>query len=235
MIGDALRIEIERFAMVRIRRNEMFRMAERGEVTRSCIRGYLENLHYLISQSPRCLRRAGERSRDTGLSAVAEFFEHKLEEEFGHEIWAERDIASMSDSSTMLISGVLPAMQDLVAYIDETIERDPALYLAYILFAEYFTVMIGPVWLQLLEERCGIPRTSMTVVDKHVDLDVEHAEHGFEQVDDLVGDPAMLSTMREVLLGSMDRFERFCTELASTHADHDERARTVSSPQVTAA
>ena len=72
--------------------------------------------------------------------------------------------------------------------------------------------MIGPRWLALLEERCGVPQSSMTAVGNHVELDREHAEEGFAVIDDLVGDPKMLDgdarctrADDRVLLGSVLR------------------------------
>lgn len=235
MIGNALRVEIERFAVDRIRKSGLFRMAEDGRVGRACIRAYLENIHYLISHTPQCLQLAVDRSREKGLPEVARFFERKLAEETGHDVWAERDIASVSDSGAVRVPQVTDAMRDLVSFILATIEREPVLYLSYVLFAEYFTVVIGPEWVRLLDERCGIPRGSMTVIANHIELDVDHVEHALDEIDDLVGDPALLPAMREVLRESMARFEQFCVELADAYEGHDEQRRAVDSAHVSAA
>ncbi len=70
-------------------------------------------------------------------------------------------------------------MGDLILYLEETIDRDPALYLSYILFAGYLLVVLAPEWLVLLEERCGIPRgyRVRTASDANAALDVA-ARHG---------------------------------------------------------
>ena len=52
----------------------------------------------------------------------------------------------------------------------------------------------------------------MTAVDKHVELDREHAEEGFAVIDDFVGDPSMLPLMRQVMAESMAHFDAYCAE-----------------------
>jgi len=216
MIADALRAEIETFAKTKCRGNLLFRMAEEGNVDTVCIRAYLTNLHHLLRHTPICLVRARKRALALGKTDLAEHFRHKLIEEAGHFRWAEDDLASLP-GALQPSAGVLRSMERHIAFIIESIDEDPTLFLAYILFGEYFTVVLGPEWLRLLEERCGIPRTSMTVIDKHIEIDQGHVEEALDTIDDLVADPRMLPRMREVLRDSMDNFFAFCTELAESH------------------
>ncbi len=216
MIADALRAEIETFARKKCRENLLFRMAEEGTVDTACIRAYLTNLHHLLRNTPICLVRARKLAIARGDQKLAEHFRHKLIEEAGHFRWAEDDLASLP-ATVGAAPGVLPSMEHHIAYIVRIIDEDPSLFLGYILFGEYFTVEIGPEWLRLLEERCGVPRTSMTAVGNHIEIDQGHVEEALEHIDDLVGDPRMLPRMREVLRESMDNFYAFCTELAETH------------------
>ena len=216
MIADALRAEIETFAKTKSRENLLFRMAEEGNVDTVCIRAYLTNLHHLLRYTPICLVRARKLAIARGDHKLADHFKHKLVEEAGHFRWAEDDLASLP-ATVEAAPGVLPSMERHVAFILRTIDEDPTLFLAYILFGEYFTVVIGPEWLRLLEEKCGIPRTSMTVIDKHIEIDPGHVDEALDCIDDLVAEPSMLPRMREVLRDSMDYFYAFCTELAETH------------------
>ena len=105
------------------------------------------------------------------------------------------------------------------------IDDDPALYLAYILFAEQLVVILGPEWLELLEARCGIPRSSMTVIGNHAELDKEHVESALEEIDDLVGDPRKLPRMRDALRRSIGFFDRFCVEVTGEEHDADRTDR----------
>ncbi|MBX3200227.1 MAG: hypothetical protein KF894_18975 [Labilithrix sp.] len=232
MIADALRADIETFAKTRSRQNLLFQMAEQGNVDAVCIRAYLTNLHYLLRHTPICLVRARKLAIARGDHPLADHFKHKLVEEAGHFRWAEDDLASLP-ATVEASPGVLASMQRHVAFIIRTIDEDPSLFLAYILFGEYFTVVLGPEWLRLLEERCGIPRSSMTVVDKHIEIDQGHVEEALDSIDDLVGEPHMLPRMREVLRESMDHFYAFCTELAEVHGRVSEpvlRDRVVHAP-----
>jgi pyrroloquinoline quinone (PQQ) biosynthesis protein C len=83
------------------------------------------------------------------------------------------------------------------------------------LFAEYLTVLLGPPWLALLEERCGIPQSSMTVIANHAEEDRHHVEEALDEIDALVADPRKLRRMREVLLDSCGHFDRFCEEVTA--------------------
>lgn len=183
---------------------------------------YLANVHYLITHTPIHLARARDRARAVGDDALARHFAHKMGEEIGHDKWAERDLSRVAPLLTTPVKReVLPSMQSLVDYVAGVIDEDPTLYLAYILFTEQLMVMGGSEWLQLLEERCGIPRTSMTVVGNHVELDREHVEEALESIDDLVGDPRKLARMRRVIEETTMHFEHFCADVTETEGPHD--------------
>ena len=92
-------------------------------------------------------------------------------------------------------------------------ERDPTLHLSYMLFAEYFVALLGPEWLKLLEERCGVARSSMTFVANHAELDRDHAEEAFDLIDELVSDPRKLAPMRQVVVETIAAFDDFCDEM----------------------
>jgi hypothetical protein len=214
MIANALRAEIDSYAAQMRRSNPMFSKAEDGTFTPAHLTTYLSNIYELVKHTPIFLVRARDRACEFGDDRLAAHYDAKRGEEQGHDAWAERDIASIAPvSSTTLSPRTAPSMKNLLEYLRETIDRDPTLYLAYILFAEYLTVLLGDEWLGLLEANCGIPRSSVSVVGNHVDLDKEHVEHALDEIDDLVGDPRKLSAMRGVLHESFALFDRFCAEV----------------------
>ena len=88
-----------------------------------------------------------------------------------------------------------------------------AITAAYILFVEYVTVLLGPEFVRLAEQRCGIPRAALSVIANHVELDVAHVEEGVDAIDDLVEDPADLAPMQAVLKESIVWFDRLCAEV----------------------
>jgi hypothetical protein len=222
MIANALRAQIADYAVEMRRSNPLFFKAEDGTLTPGHIARYLANVHYLIVHTPIYLVRARDRARGLGLEALAQHYDHKKGEEVGHEEWAERDLSRVSPLAPAKRE-VASTMRDLVAYIATIIDEDPTLYLAYILFAEHLMVVGGGEWLELLETRCGIPRTSMTVVGNHVELDREHVEEALDSIDDLVGDPQKLPRMRQVIADTIAHFERFCADVTQNDAAQEKR------------
>ena len=165
MIADALRCDVESYAARMPRTNPLYFRAARGELTPRHLTRYLASVHYLVTHTPIHLSWARREAEARGDRALAEHFSHKLVEESGHDAWAERDFERMRTASQGAASlEPCPAMRRMVGFIASVIEAEPRHYLAYILFAEYLIVLLGPTWLALLEERCGIPRTSMTVM-----------------------------------------------------------------------
>ena len=105
---------------------------------------------------------------------------------------------------------------DLLDYLRAMIAEEPTQYLTYILFVEYVTVLMGPDWLRLLDERCGIPISAMTVVGKHVELDKDHTAEALEEIDRLVEDPGNIERLRRALRTSMEYFDGFCFEISGS-------------------
>ncbi len=220
MIANALRIEIERYAARMPTHNPLFTKAEDGTFSAACMVSYLTNVRHLCCSTQAYLDRANERALEEGDAALAAFFVQKRREERGHEVWADRDIARVTvKAAAPTTPGVLRSVEELIAFLGEAIEEDPSLYLSYMLFSEYLIVLLGTEWLVLLEERCGIPRTSMTIIDNHIELDRGHVEAALDQIDNLVGDPRKLPRMREVLLETLSHFDRFCTEVTRGEAE----------------
>jgi len=216
MIGDAIRADIEAYA-VRRSDNPLFKMTEEGAVTKAMVIQYLANLRFMHASTPTHCRRASDRAMDLGIPKLAAYFEEKIAEEMGHEAWADRDMAKLRpEAKVEPNSAVTESIRSLVALIERTIDANPAFYLAYIAFSEYITVILGPAWLDLLSERCGIPHTSMTAIGNHVELDREHAEEVFGCIDDFVTDPKQIGVMRELLRNVVRHFDGFCAEIAAS-------------------
>ncbi len=210
MIAEALRLEIERYAVRMRRTNPLYFRAALGDLTAEHLARYLKAIHCLVSHTPIHLRRAAELAAERGDAALAAHYRGKLDEEAGHDEWAERDLAAVSSRRPSREVPVHGEMMALIGYIERVIDGDPTLYLAYILFAEYLTVLLGAEWLDLLETRCGIPRSSMSVIGNHAELDREHVADAFIAIDALVEDPRKLSAMRDVLTATVKRYEAFC-------------------------
>ena len=96
--------------------------------------------------------------------------------------------------------------------LERAIVARPASYLAYILFAEYITVLMGPVWVDALREHCAVPAEALSVVSRHADLDREHVAECVSEFDALLA-PSDAPGAFETLAMSMAHFEAFCDEL----------------------
>jgi hypothetical protein len=220
MIANALRLDIEKYAAKMPTSNPLFRKAEDGSFTSTSMVSYLANVRHLSCEAQLYLSQAGRLASERGDELLARHYAHKRHEELGHEVWADRDIARITAKSTAPVAhDVLPSIHGLIAFLGRVVDEDPSLYLAYTLFAEYLIVLLGTEWLLLLEERCGIPRSSMTIIGNHIELDREHVEEAFDEIDALVGDPSKLPRMREVLAETLAHFDRFCAEVTADSSD----------------
>ena len=97
-------------------------------------------------------------------------------------------------------------------YLQETAGSNPQRYLAYLLFAEYLTVLLGGEWVAVLEQQCGIPADALSVVTRHVELDRHHVREAVAEFDELLATVDAAPVLR-TLHTSMHLFERFCDEL----------------------
>jgi pyrroloquinoline quinone (PQQ) biosynthesis protein C len=215
-IGETLKIEIENYAAGLRDSNQLFRRAQDGDLSPDVLAAYVSNLNILVQHTDKNLTLAQKRATELGRTNLARFFVDKRTEEDGHSRWAENDVRTLKG-----LFGVAPAeapassILGLLEYLRTTIDEEPACYLAYILFAEYVTVLVGPEWLRLLERRCGLPSSAVTVVKNHVELDVSHVADGLEQIDRLVDDVNLMRPMQEALRKSMAYFDQFCSEISN--------------------
>ncbi|HJL17304.1 MAG TPA: hypothetical protein RMH99_16675 [Sandaracinaceae bacterium LLY-WYZ-13_1] len=230
MIADALDAKVEAYAATMDRHNPLFVGAAEGRLTVEQVAYYLFNVRHLIRHTPIHLERARRRALAAGDPALAEHFAGKLIEEEGHDRWADADLARLrAELGTEADGRVSPALDRLLRFIERTIDHQPARYLSYILVAEYLIARRGPEWLRLVEERCGIPASMMTVIGKHAELDAEHSDEGLEVIEALVPDPAMREPMCETFDASLAIFEDFCADVCSVGAPAEARPCATSS------
>ncbi|MBX3228075.1 MAG: hypothetical protein KIT84_27380 [Labilithrix sp.] len=235
MIGRALRIDIERY-ISKPEANSLFATTKDGRLTPEMMARYLASLHFMICLTPVHLVRARDAARARGLDELADHFDKKVGEEVGHEAWSESDLRTLRAKRAGASGDVAPGARELAAYIESAIDDHPAYYLAYAAFAEFITVMVGPTWVEMLVQRCGIPLEALTVITNHIELDGAHAEEGFELMDDLITDPAMLPAMRKILAECMARYDNYCAECtAVVPAAESGTTLVVEAPSVSAA
>ncbi|HVY46640.1 MAG TPA: hypothetical protein VHB21_12215 [Minicystis sp.] len=235
MIANALRGDVERYAELVRRDNPLFVRAAAGSLDRASIAKYLANIRYLIRHTQHHFIVASDEAALRGYPELAVYYRHKQREEAGHDEWARRDLQRVANRDAgWADDNIVPAMHELMRLHVDWIRRDPRLFLSYMLFGEYLIALIGPAWLKLLAERCGIPASSMTVVGNHTELDPGHVEEWSECVDRIVTEPHMLQPMRDVLLETFASFERFCAEVVEA-SHEDERGEGGDEHRVSAA
>jgi hypothetical protein len=143
---------------------------------------------------------------------LADYFAQKSREESGHDRWADEDLAKLRRLFALGAAAEVPqAIQELVAFLTDLVNRDPRAYLGYVFFAEYFTVLLGPIWIAALE-RCGVPAQAMSVVANHVELDVGHVESGSTEMD-ILTDEGCMPELRAVLSETMRLYDGFLEAL----------------------
>jgi pyrroloquinoline quinone (PQQ) biosynthesis protein C len=213
MISDVLRNDIDDYARA-LRQSPLLEDARAGRVTPAVVGRYLASIHYLLTQTPIHLALAQARALEHGRAGLVRYYEQKLLEEQGHHHWAEADQSRLAELfGEAAVQEPAPTMIALVRNTRAIIERDPVLYLAYILFAEYFMVVMGPEWLRALDEHCGIPASAMTAVSHHVELDKHHVAEGCREMDALIEDDRLHEPMRQALRDTMRHFSAFCDDL----------------------
>src|SRR5690349_19932460 len=94
-----LREEVEQYYGHFRQHNPLFVAAREGTVNREQMAVYVRNLHYLFSSSTKLAARAEIVSKTRHLSDLAAFFSTKVQEETGHEKWAEEDLKHFDSNS----------------------------------------------------------------------------------------------------------------------------------------
>jgi hypothetical protein len=214
VLSKLFKVKVEDYYHHVKKTNPLFENTRKGKITEKEIGAYLVNILYLIRHTPIYLTYAKKKAEQRGEMEIAKFFQSKFGEESGHDKWAEKDLSQLKESfSHIPENNITPDMKELVDYLRDIIDRDPALYIAYIFLAEYFTVLLGPSWLNDLEEKCGIPRSMMSVIGNHVELDKGHVLEDIRQIDSLLGDVADPQPFLDVLSKATLLHERFCAEV----------------------
>lgn len=186
MVSQAFKQTVEKYAAESLSKNPIYVLSAEGKLAPDQLKYYLQGIEYLIRHTPIYLKRAHDIAQSRNQAKLAEYFNHKFEEEQGHDAWAREDMDRVSQAGATADEVPLsPAIQKLVKFLGNMIEEDPTLYVPYTFLAEYFTVLVGPSLVDSVAEKCGM-ENCVTVVANHVQLDKAHVSEGLETFDDLV-------------------------------------------------
>jgi hypothetical protein len=212
-VSFELRVTIERLAEQLRRTSPMAHIARAGRFTPAALALYLESLRHLFVASQRNLGRANTLAQVLGDARLAEYFARKLAEERGHEVWASADLSQLPASSTERVEPARAILR-LTDLQETLLARHPLYFVAYALWAEYFTVLVGDEWIEALGHS-GYREKQLSAVVNHVHADREHARASFAQLDELWRGEPSLEQLCAAVEEAAHEFENFCNELCA--------------------
>lgn len=218
---DVLKKRIASQSRLILDNNVLFRKLRNTSPTKLETSQYILNCHYLIMFTQPNLRSALNSSIEINNKLLAEYFLCKIFEEIGHEKWAEEDLINNKSKLTPGKDQATPSMKELVKYLTSISIGSPIQYAAYVLVAEYTLAEFGNEILQLFRSTKK-DSTHMSVISKHVELDVAHA-HDDETKLNIILDNCSDKDFSEMLLTidrSLNLLDRSITEI--TYVDSKE-------------
>lgn len=221
MLAQRMRARIDAFRDEAFASHPFFLRIQQGRFTEAMLRLFLENVLHLVRHTPVHLRLAEHHTTRLARPALAAYYQNKLREEVGHDQWAEDDLKALDGkppgggrAQAETTIRALPSMAAMLRYNEKNLRDAPELYLAHILFAEYFTVVATPPMVLALEEKCGIPRTCLSVLTEHAELDQGHVDEWSEVLPRLVDERQDAARLVASLEETMRLYAAFCREIA---------------------
>lgn len=212
-IADLLIAQISSFAERLQREHPLMQAALQGRVTPNTVASYLAGVKCLFEHTLIDLDTGARIAGEHNLPELVEYFKHKHREEDGHWRWAESDLVELERVFAVTAPEVPNSMLRWVAFTGEVVRTHPYHYLAYVLFAEYITVLTGGAWVNALGDRCGIPLSALSCIARHVELDQFHVAEGREEINHLLRRVTDPEPFVDTLRRAMSHFEAFCDEL----------------------
>lgn len=216
-VVDSMRSEIDRFYTERMQDHPFYLRAQSGSLNERHINRFLADLFYVISDTHKNLRLARDASLAQNRVALANFFSTKMREEQGHEEWARTDMKALGNEPAAYEPSL--AAQTLMQRSREWILKDPALYLPYLYFAEYYTVIAAPQTTAILQETCRIPKEGMTVITKHAELDKDHVLEWEGEVATLVDLAKYSQPFMDILNQCFDLYSHIMTNVCNEDSE----------------
>jgi len=195
--------------------NALLRLARDRRLSPQRVALFLYNTEQLIRRTPEHISRAITVATDKRLDFLLPYLAHSAKEEVDHHKWAERDQTVLSGVHGEATVFLLPAMKRLMQWLQATIDGDPVLLLAYILFVEYLTVRVGPGFVAAAQES-GVPVQALTVISNHVTLDKDHVRGDFAVADKISASyPRYAKSFEETAATAAEFYSCFLTEVAT--------------------
>jgi hypothetical protein len=145
-----------------------------GKLTANHYKSYLRQTYHYTKDNPQIQALATVHFHGSDRKFVRMFYKHAISE-IGHDELALNDLKTMGENIDQArIENPLPATVALNAFVFYQIyNRNPIGYLGYLYFLEFLPTSSGAGYMNLLE-KAGVPRSAMTFLLEHTNVDVYH-------------------------------------------------------------
>lgn len=152
----------------------VFRRMLTGELSAEEYAAILRQIAIQVARHPDAMARLAENWTDDRRSTTKALLGH-AKSESGHDELARRDIRALALPSESLPSDrELPATRTILAYMESLLDSgSPVAFLGYVFHLEFLPTAVGAALLRGLE-LAGIPRSAMTFIAEHREVDVAH-------------------------------------------------------------
>ncbi|MBK8180459.1 MAG: iron-containing redox enzyme family protein [Planctomycetes bacterium] len=176
-------------------RSKAFVLMGTGEITARQYACVLRQVFHYVRESSQTMTLACSHFRGAQRAMIKTLMRHATSES-GHEFLALHDIAALGEDTTNIpFERPLPATFALTASIFHLIEHhEPLSILGYMFQLEYTPTQVGPKYIAALE-RAGIPRTAMTFLGEHSEVDVAHCKLLAQYCKTLIRTPEQLESV----------------------------------------
>lgn len=198
MYTETIKTKIEQKTQEIVESSPLLLKAKAGTLTRDEVIYYLHNLRYVFEKTPGYLRTASRRAQELGYTELSTFYAKKAVEETGHDGWAKADLEKQG-ADLSKERPITPSAIALMNYTEGLVNDEPHLYLSYMAFVEYFTVLASPDFLKDLEENCGIYKQELTAVLNHQISDQDHIQEDLEIMGALIQSPSLIQQLLDVI------------------------------------
>jgi pyrroloquinoline quinone (PQQ) biosynthesis protein C len=176
-------------------RSKAFELISTGRITRRQYAAVLRQIFHNVRENPQLMMLATARFRGDQREVIKPLMRHALAES-GHEKLALHDIEVLGeDISSIPYERPLPATFAMRASVFHMIEHyEPVALLGYMFHLEYTPTQLGQKYIAALE-KSGIPRSAMTFLEEHAEVDVAHCKLMEMYCEKLVRTPAQLDAV----------------------------------------
>lgn len=178
-----------------VSRSKAFELISTGSITRRQYAAVLRQIFHNVRENPQFMTLATSRFRGDQREVIKSLMRHALSES-GHEDLALHDIEALGeDISAIPYERPLPATFAMRASAFHMIEHhEPVACLGYMFHLEYTPTQLGQKYIAALE-KSGIPRSAMTFLAEHAEVDVAHCKLMEMYCENLVRTPEQLGAV----------------------------------------